>query len=520
MITRHLDFLLKIPDSDRAIYDRMLNFHSPLHDALEQIPWDSFRPELEKFYSLELGQPALPVILMLKLEYLSYAYRLSDREVVLRAQSDLLFRWFLQVPLRYNMPDPSSLCRFRGRIGEQGLQLVFDRLVSFARDAGIVRDRLRLKDATHVYANIAIPTTLSLLAQLRDKMLAAIEPVDAEIAVGYRIQAERARSESENESDEIRLQMRLDLVLDILNWMRNLPETLPEGQDAATWQRLLSVRSLAEKITSDCLHPERGDRTLSVVDPDARRGMHGEFYDGYLLDVMMDADSELITQLEVLPANGAEAEDAVNLVQREHAVHGNQIEKLSIDGVGFNGPMLRALEDPAGPAVDVITPPREFTAGEGLPNSAFKLSEDKQYVTCPAGQTSNKAWQKADKPNSMFFDFSAVKCRSCPLLAQCHPKMGPKAHRGRRVTKNEYEAEYERARAKVGTEEYRRTRAAHPAIERKLAEIARHGRGRHARYWGRPKVKIQQLMTGFVVNIRRLTKLLSGSSCADRLGYE
>lgn len=508
---------MEIPAGDLAIYDRVIKFQSPILDALEMIPWESFREDLEAFYVQRIGQPALCVILMLKLEYLRYACRLSDRDVMARAQTDLLFRWFLQIPLDYSLPDSSTLCRFRARIGEQGFQQVFDRLIGIARAEGIVRDRLRLKDATHVLANIAVPTTLRLLAQLREKMLKVIEPIDPEIAAGYRIEAERQRVQAKDEPDDIRLQARLDLVLDMLQWMSQLPEQAPREGLAVAWQAMLSVRSLAEKITSDCLNPGRGDRTLSVVDSEARRGMHGGFYDGYLLDILVDPDSSLVTQLEVLTANGAEAQDAVDLVTREEAVHGNDIEQLSIDGAGFNGEMLRTMEDPDGLAVEVIVPPRDFSCGAGFANSQFTLSEDQRRVTCPAGETSGAAWTKPGKPNSLFFDFSAKTCLGCPLLEQCHPKMTPKSRRGRRVSKNEYEAEYEHARSKVGTSSYTEVRREHPAVERKLGEIVRHGRGRHAKYWGRSKVKVQQLMTCFVINIRQMTRLLKGPSCAEAI---
>jgi N-acetyl-gamma-glutamyl-phosphate reductase len=41
---------------------------------------------------------------------------------------------------------------------------------------GLVRDRLRLKDATHIIANIAIPSTIRLVAETRDGVLEAAEP--------------------------------------------------------------------------------------------------------------------------------------------------------------------------------------------------------------------------------------------------------------------------------------------------------------------------------------------------------
>jgi hypothetical protein len=41
----------------------------------------------------------------------------------------------------------------------------FDDLVAQAREHGLIKDRLRLNDATHIPANIAIPSTLTLAAQ-------------------------------------------------------------------------------------------------------------------------------------------------------------------------------------------------------------------------------------------------------------------------------------------------------------------------------------------------------------------
>jgi len=55
------------------------------------------------------------------------------------------------------------------------------------------------------------------------------------------------------------------------------------------------------------------------------------------------------------------------------------------------------------------------------------------------------------------------------------------AKHGRTVIKNEYEAEYQRMRAKAQTLEYAAVRKEHPKIERKLSELVRrHGARRAA----------------------------------------
>jgi hypothetical protein len=78
----------------------------------------------------------------------------------------------------------------------------------------------------------------------------------------------------------------------------------------------------------------------------------------------------------------------------------------------------------------------------------------------------------------------------------------------RLVTKNDYDAEYQAARAKAQTPEYATVRREHPAIERKLAELVQRHQLRRARYRGRRGVLYQSLMTTLVVNLKRIVRLL------------
>jgi hypothetical protein len=246
------------------------------------------------------------------------------------------------------------------------------------------------------------------------------------------------------------------------------------------------------------------------------------------MDILVDADSSVITQINVLPAGGEEARDAIELVRAEQAAHGNQIERLSIDGAGFHGPTLRELEGPArelaaepetkpdeaepsqvqshgdghGLGVTVYVPAKT-EAGDGrFPSTAFVMNKDGTSVTCPAGKTSDYH-QRNPGRHASIFRFAKATCQACPLRDKCIAPNGTGAL-GRSLTKNDYEPEYERARKRTQTPEFAAVRREHPAVERKLNEILNHHRGRRARYWGLAKVHIQELMTGFVVNVKQM----------------
>ncbi len=498
-----------LSEFDLQVYRTIIPGNHFLRKVLRVVRWDAFYDVLAPYYTADKGRPAESPVLMLKLEYLRYHHNLSDREVIARGETDLAFRYFLQLPLRWKLPDPSSLCIFRGRLGTRGFRKVFHQVVQTAREHGVVKDRLRIKDATHVIGNMAVPTALALVAQTRDKLLSAAEPFAALSVEGERVNLEMLREATKDQKPAERLVTRLAQLQEMLAWADDISP--PEDTETnRAWQTFLTHRDLAHKILDDQEHPGVGNRTLSTTDPDARRAKHGEWFDGYLVDISMDADSEIITEVNVLPANGNEAADAVDLIRQEEAVHGNDIQAMSIDGAGFNGPVLRELEDPEGLNVDTYVPPgKERETGLFTPND-FKEDTEQGQVTCPSGQTS-KYGQRDNKKHTTLYRFDASVCRVCPLMTRCL-KGAPGKTFGRTVRKTDYQVEYRRAREKATTAEYAAIRREHPKVERKLGEVMNRHSGRHAHYRGGGKVLIQEMTACVATNVKRLVRLVGLSN--------
>jgi transposase len=497
---------------DLKVFETYVPDDHHLRKAAMVINWDAFHDQLAPFYHDKLGQPSEPPVLMLQLEYLRYHYNLSDAEVIRRSQTDIAFRMFLRVGYHDLLPDSSSLCRFRARLKTEGFQRIFDQVVAQARQHNLIKERLRLKDATHIIADIDVPTTLGLVAQIRDQLLAAAQPFDDERVEGEQVEIELLRQRTESQKVEIRLETRVTHLKEILSWV----DTLPPPEDAKTnpsWQKLLDRRRIAHKILDDQAHPGSGDKIRSVTDPDARRAKHGDWFDGYLLDILVDADSEIITQISVLPGNGEEAADAITLVQQEEAAHGNNVEAISIDGVGFNGRVLHVLEDPEGLGLDVYVPPRAEAESAMYTPRDFEETEGGK-LTCPAGQTSTSSHRDNARARRAYL-FNADTCRGCALVAKCMSDPPPAtAKYGRRVYRSDYHQDLERARVKSQTEHYQVIRREQWKVERKLGEVANCHDGRHARSRGQPKVFIQECMASTATNIKRMIRLIFGERCA------
>ena len=277
------------------------------------------------------------------------------------------------------------------------------------------------------------------------------------------------------------------------------------------WRRLCAASESAHKVLRDRDDPEAKDRLISAEDPEARTGWHHQWYDGYLLDVAMDADSELITAIDVLPANADEAADAGRLIEQEERAHGNDVATLSIDGAGFRGDLLEQWTDPAGLGLEVIVPPTAAAETGGFPPEAFTLDAAGKELTCPAGKTTPTRTRNTNDTGWQY-RFAARDCEACPLRQRC--LVNATTAQRRTVIKNDHEAAYRAAREKAKTPRYQEVRRKHPRIERKLGELVRWHDARRARYRGRTKVLIQGLLTGFVVNIKRLVKLVESAGAA------
>ena len=494
---------------DIQIFEKLVPTNHYLRQVKAAINFERLREKVKNCYSPNMGRPAEDPVIMIKLEFLQFQYNLSDREIITQAQVNIAFRYFLDLSLDSQLPVPSVLAQFRTRLGVERHQALFDDVVAQARQHGLIKDKLRLKDATHIIANIAVPSTLALIAQVRENLLKSAKPFAPTKVIEHQAKAYQIRINTNDLKDQERLQHRVNHLREIISWADELQNSLAsvaKELDGAK-QQFDQALAVAHQVLADREKPQEGDKLVSIVDQDARQGKHGDYYDGYMLDIAIDADSELITALDILPANADEAANAENLIRAEESAHGNNIEQLSMDGVAFRGDILHSLSDEAGLGLIVFVPPHSHQKEETyFTSSDFHFDESGKILICP-GQAQAIHKVRSYNGTGWQYRFSRTACRQCPLLNRCMSHLPEK--NGRSVIKNDYEADYKAARERAKTVRYAEVRKLHPRIERKFANIMRYHNGRRTRYRGSNRVKIQYFVTAMVINIKRMVRQLS-----------
>ena len=105
-------------------------------------------------YCPDNGRPSWDPLVLFKVVFLQFLYDLSDREVEEQVNLHLACKWFVGLQPEESGPDHSTLCRFRSRLGAEKFQAIFNQIIAQAREAGLVHNRLRIIDATHLQAKV------------------------------------------------------------------------------------------------------------------------------------------------------------------------------------------------------------------------------------------------------------------------------------------------------------------------------------------------------------------------------
>lgn len=122
------------------------------------VRWDRFEKLLAPIYSAREGRPAYPPLVMFRALLVQQWYVLSDAELEEALSDRLSFRRFCGLALDEEVPDHTTICRFRAQLVARGLaEKLFAELANQLDRHGLVVRSGTLIDATLVEAAVARP---------------------------------------------------------------------------------------------------------------------------------------------------------------------------------------------------------------------------------------------------------------------------------------------------------------------------------------------------------------------------
>jgi IS5 family transposase len=147
---------------------KQLNPKDPLILLATRIPWEYFEQVFAALYS-HLGRPGKPIRLMVGLLLLKQLENLSDERVVEAWMRNPYYQAFCGMEhFQWNKPcDSSELVYFRKRIGEAGVEKIFQASVALHGKAALEREVVI--DTTVQEKNITFPTDTKLRVKVMNR---------------------------------------------------------------------------------------------------------------------------------------------------------------------------------------------------------------------------------------------------------------------------------------------------------------------------------------------------------------
>ncbi len=170
----------EIEDLFRSRLDQQINMRHALVRLAGLIDWAEIERTFTEPFTSGRGRPALAPRLIAGLLYLQHTFDASDEAVVNTWVENPYWQYFCgEVFLQTEAPiDPSSLTRWRKRIGEQGVETLLMATIEAARRGGVVKassvDRV-IVDTTVMPKAIAHPTDSALLEKSRQHLVKVAE---------------------------------------------------------------------------------------------------------------------------------------------------------------------------------------------------------------------------------------------------------------------------------------------------------------------------------------------------------
>ena|SRR3989339_1891192 len=171
--------------------DQILDNKHPLFKLADSINWGYFEKEFGLYYVENKGRPGKPIRLLVGLHYLKHTYNESDESVVERFLENPYWQYFCGLEyFQHEFPlDPTSLVKWRNRIGDTGMEKLFYQTLSTAKELGLLKKRHLNKvniDTTVQEKAIAFPTDARLYNKMREKLVTEAEKRGIELRQNYR----------------------------------------------------------------------------------------------------------------------------------------------------------------------------------------------------------------------------------------------------------------------------------------------------------------------------------------------
>jgi len=469
-----------------AIYDLVVPKDNMLRQMNELVDFSFILEELKSKYCLDNGRNAIPPVRMFKYLLLKMIFDLSDVDVVERSKYDMSFKYFLDMAPEDPVMDSSSLTKFRKlRLKDMNLlDMLIKKTVEIALEKEVIKSKTIIVDATHTLSRYQNKSPKEFLQNASKRVRKVIYQFDESIK--ERLPAKPISQEATDE----------------LAYCEKLLETIEQEP------KLANIPAVKEKTNGLKEAIEDFHDQLSYSgDPDAKTGHKSEDYafHGYKTHIAM-SDERIITAAVITSGEKNDGQYLKELAEKTKET-GMTIDTIIGDTAYSAKDNLLYTEENDIQLISKLHP--VITNGHSDRIQGFEFNKDANTYVCPDGHLAikksiNKRENDPNRNAHIKYFFDIKKCKVCPMREGCY-KEGAKTKSYSITLKS---SEHLKQEAFQETDTFKQLARKRYKIEAKNSEIKhRHGYEK-SQTSGLLGMEIQGATTIFVVNMKRILKLI------------
>ena len=475
-----------------GLYDIVVPEDHELRKIKSLVDFSFVDEMLRDTYTADNGRPGYPPVMMFKYLLLKRIYELSDRDLVKRAMSDMAFKYFLDLSPEEGVIDDTTLAKFRKlRLKDES---VMDELVrqsvQIALDNGLQLSGTLIMDSTHSESKFGLKSAREYLLELCKNLRKKVYSVDE----SYH---DKMPAKPDN--------MKIGLYEEVLDYCKKVIDTVKNDDRLSAYMNISENISLLEEVMNDV-----NEELILSKDEDAKTGhksADSEFF-GYKTHIAMTPE-RIITAVSVSSGEKHDGKYLESLVTKSKN-NGIDVKAVVGDGAYSEADNITYANRND---LKLVSKLSNVVAKGNRKNSlddSFFFNKDAKMYVCPEGhmaiRKARSGVKDPAKPLREIYFFDIEKCRSCPLKEKCGYRDNQKS-RTYTVTVKMSKL-HEDHQAKQKTEEYKILTKERYKIEVKNAELKNNYGYDECVYAGLHGMSLQAGVSVFVVNVKRIMKLL------------
>lgn len=471
------------------LYDQIIPEDHILRKIKENVNFSFVNKLVAKEYCENFGRPANEPELMFKLLFLEIKDGLSDREVIKRAETDMAYKYFLDLNPEDNLVSYSMLSVFRTtKIKDEAiLEEMLRETIRQAIEKGVIKSNSIIVDAAHTHSKSIKRTPTQILRELTKKLRKEIYISNPEIKDKF----------PNKPQDEDTLEDEIEYTKELVKIIKQ------EIKNNINVEKKL--KDVEEMLNSDKL-----TELQSLTDKDAKQGYKSEdnMFFGYKNHIAMTED-RMITGIEITTGEAPDGKYLPTLVEKSKKAGIDVKEVIGDKAYSGRNNLIYGKEND----IKIISRMNSVITNSRKLQDGFEYIKDADTLRCPAGILAiSKQYRKecikkdSKKRNAtMEYTFDKEVCKNCNMKNKC-----PLNKQKNKTYMISLMSDSHKEQAKFEETEYFKNKLRYQRykIEAKNGEIKQaHGLCK-SRYMGLSRVRIQSYITCIVANIKRTIKLM------------